>query len=132
MALWIRRDTTMGLLGLEIDKRSSLILLIIIIFVIIIIAFNGLFSDYEKSVEVSIRKYHCSGIVVKKFNDKSNHNFLTVKLSSGEYLTTFPKGVYGKINLGDSLHKKEGEIYLMLFKENGEQYKINLLESENL
>jgi hypothetical protein len=74
--------------------------------------------DYKKmnSDVYFITEY--SGVISKKYIDYSNHGGTTIRFKSGEIMPINPK-LYYKLNIDDSIFKKEKNSKTIIYKKDG-------------
>lgn len=81
--------------------------------------------DYEEQ----FRKTQWNGIVTDKYIDKPNHSYQTIEIKDGKNLKTiqnwvlFQNGNFEKIEIGDSIVKKQGLVNVKLYKQ-GEELEL--------
>jgi len=83
-------------------------------------------GDFTRYIN-KIKKLEYQGNVERKFEDKYEHNFLTIQLSNGRKLVLWPTEYY-IIKTGDSLSKKKNSTILSVYRKN-KLIKVDLREN---
>lgn len=98
------------------------------IFGIVILILVFLFGMDHCFKEWQGKKLSYQGIVTRKYQDSTNHNYYTIELNESDkhYLVDFgsrieSKKVYNKISIGDSVLKRKVSDKLKVFTTEGEK-----------
>jgi hypothetical protein len=99
-----------------------------ILFVLVLLIFIFLYGMDHCFKEWQGKRLSYQGIVTKKYQDSTNHNFYTVELNGSDkrYLVDFGsrienEKVYNQISIGDSVLKIKGSDELHLFTKEGKK-----------
>jgi len=111
--------------SIAIGMSLGIIAFPIIFFTTVTSIMQGDPCEYENR----FRQVEWNGTVVKKFYDKPNHNYQTIKIQNQsesriiQNWVVFSGGNFDKISVGDSIAKNKGEINVNLYK-NGQKIQL--------
>lgn len=112
------------------EQRQKIILGILIGFIFLLGLIIKLTKSSKELVMERVLNYNYSGLVVKKYRDRENHNSLTIKLSTGKNVPTFIPEIYHKVIIGDSLYKSKNSLYMNVYRNDSLYFQFNHLEAE--
>ncbi len=99
----------------------------IVFFTVVPSIMKGDPCEYENR----FRQVEWNGTVIKKYNDKPNHNYETIEIENQteskkiQNWGVFANGNFDRISVGDSIAKNKGETNVDLYK-NGQKFELSV------
>ena len=80
---------------------------------------------------VKLKNMNFKGVINKKFNDKKKHDAEVIQLNTNGKIYSLKYEIFHRLEIGDSLYKKKGNMMVKVYKQNKLSNEFNLYESIN-
>lgn len=114
------------------SRKQYIILGLLVIF---IFGIGYIISESKTNKESAIdriKSYKYSGSVKRLYREKKNHNSLTILLSTGKHVPTLTPELFNNLQIGDSLYKQKGSLFMFVYRNDSLIHKFNHLDAEKL